>query len=245
MDIGWFSCGITSFIACKLAIEKYPDLEIYYLDTHSEHPDNKRLLKDAERILGKTIHVRSSKEYSDIWDVFEKKNYLVGPKFAHCTNELKKFVRRDVEKELDYDPRNGIQVFGYDNSEIQRADRFKKSNPEVEVYYPLIENNLSKEDCKRMAQDLGLELPTMYKLGFKNNNCIGCVKGGIGYWKKIRLHFPEQFKRMSDMEKKIGHTILKDRRNGGNIRLWLHELDAEIQEEEAIQCDFLCGMEVK
>lgn len=32
----------------------------------------------------------------------------------------------------------------------------------------------------------------MYDLGYANNNCIGCVKGGIGYWNKIRIDFPEE-----------------------------------------------------
>ena len=29
--IGWWSGGVASAIACKLALEKYPDLEIFYL----------------------------------------------------------------------------------------------------------------------------------------------------------------------------------------------------------------------
>ena len=37
----------------------------------------------------------------------------------------------------------------------------------------------------------------MYKLGYKNNNCIGCVKGQAGYWNKIRKDFPDVFDQMS------------------------------------------------
>ena len=35
--------------------------------------------------------------------------------------------------------------------------------------------------------------PLMYDLGYPNNNCIGCVKGGMGYWNHIRKDFPEVF----------------------------------------------------
>ncbi len=35
----------------------------------------------------------------------------------------------------------------------------------------------------------------MYDLGYPNNNCIGCVKGGMGYWNKIRKDFPEVFQK--------------------------------------------------
>ena len=50
----------------------------------------------------------------------------------------------------------------------------------------------------------------MYKLGYNNNNCIGCVKGGIGYWNKIRVDFPAEFDRMAELERKIGHAVLKE-----------------------------------
>ena len=26
---------------------------------------------------------------------------------------------------------------------------------------------------------MGIEIPVMYRLGYNNNNCVGCVKGGI------------------------------------------------------------------
>jgi hypothetical protein len=50
----------------------------------------------------------------------------------------------------------------------------------------------------------------MYELGYKNNNCIGCVKGGRGYWNKIRVDFPTVFERMAAQEEKMGATIFKD-----------------------------------
>ena len=31
----------------------------------------------------------------------------------------------------------------------------------------------------------------MYDLGYPNNNCIGCIKGGMGYWNRIRKDFPD------------------------------------------------------
>jgi hypothetical protein len=49
----------------------------------------------------------------------------------------------------------------------------------------------------------------MYELGFHNNNCIGCVKGGKGYWNQIRKHFPEHFERMAKAERIAGHSCIK------------------------------------
>ena len=35
-----YPCGAASAVATKIALEKYPDAEIYRNDTGSEHPDN-------------------------------------------------------------------------------------------------------------------------------------------------------------------------------------------------------------
>ena len=50
----------------------------------------------------------------------------------------------------------------------------------------------------------------MYGLGYPNNNCVGCVKGGAGYWNRIRKDFPEVFESRSQLERLVGHSILKD-----------------------------------
>jgi len=39
------------------------------------------------------------------------------------------------------------------------------------------------------------------------NNCIGCVKGGLGYWNLIRKHFPEAFDKMAKQERILGASI--------------------------------------
>jgi len=57
----------------------------------------------------------------------------------------------------------------------------------------------------------------MYDAGYINNNCVGCVKGGMGYWNKIRIDFPDVFKMRSEMEKKIGASCIKG--------IFLDELD--------------------
>ena len=49
----------------------------------------------------------------------------------------------------------------------------------------------------------------MYELGFHNNNCIMCVKGGKGYANHIRKHFPDYFNRMAKLERVVGATCIK------------------------------------
>lgn len=47
--LGWFSCGVTSAVACKIAIDSGKDVDLWYLETGAEHEDNKRFIADCER----------------------------------------------------------------------------------------------------------------------------------------------------------------------------------------------------
>lgn len=231
----WFSCGATSALATKIAIENTElPVTIAYCDTGSEHPDNVRFLKDCEKWFGHPITVLKSKTYSDIWDVFEKTRYLVGPSGARCTGELKKIPRRDFEQPDD------IQVFGFDKSELKRAERFRSNNPEVKASFPLIDQGLSKQDCIDALLRAGIEMPAMYKLGYRNNNCIGCVKGGAGYWNKIRKDFPDTFDRMAKTERAIGISIVRSK----GKRVFLDELpedSGKYESELSLSCGLVCG----
>jgi len=197
----WFSCGIASMITAKIVLEKIPKAEMVYCDTGGEHNDNKRIIEDFEVFSKKRITILKSK-YKDHFDVFEKTRYLNGIAGARCTVELKKRLR------FDYQKANDIQYFGFTKDEKKRAQRFQKSFPEINVKFPLIELELSKKDCIKELSEIGIKLPKMYLLGFNNNNCIGCVKGGKGYWNKIRLEFLDVFERMSKIERSLDHSCI-------------------------------------
>lgn len=80
----------------------------------------------------------------------------------------------------------------------------------------------------------------MYKLGYKNNNCIGCVKGGAKYWAKIKQDFPDVYERMAKLERTLGRKILKVK----GERVYLDTLnleDANMEPEFDFQCGVLCG----
>lgn len=241
----WFSCGATSAVAAKIALEEYAhraEVIIAYCDVLStEHPDNQRFLRDCEEWFGQKITLLRSNKYKDTWDVFNKTGWLVGPGGARCTTELKKKVRQDFQRLDD------LQVFGFDSDEPHRASRFKKNNPEIAFWAPLVEHNITKGDALWVLQDAGIDIPAMYKLGYRNNNCIGCVKGGMGYWNKIRKDFPGVFERMARQERKMDVAINSKSKtvNGKRtrIRVFLDELDpkdGQLVKEPDIECGVLC-----
>lgn len=215
----WFSCGAASAVAAKLAVEKYPDCEVLYCDTLAyEHPDNRRFLNDVSRWIGKDIKILKSDKYRDIYDVFEKTGWLIGVGGARCTTELKKNVRKQYEYPDD------LHIFGLTADETKRIERFEDQNSDTNVEWVLSE--VTKDECYQILMRAGIELPMMYKLGYNNNNCIGCVKGQSGYWNKIRVDFPETFDRMSKLERRMNVAINKSYAGDGmRKRVFLDELD--------------------
>ena len=235
----WFSCGAASAVAAKLAVGKYPDCEVLYCDTLAyEHPDNMRFLRDVEQWIGKPITLLKSEKYADIYDVFKKTGWLVGVGGARCTTELKKNVRKAYQREDD------LHIFGLTSDEEKRIDRFEDQNPELEVEWILADTDTTKNDCYRIIQEAGIELPEMYKLGYNNNNCIGCVKGQMGYWNKIRVDFPDAFERMAKLERKMNVALCKSYAGDGKRkRVFLDELDPSAGRDipmPDIECGVLC-----
>lgn len=230
----WFSCGSASF-ACLWMLRNEHNLVVAYCDTGSEHPDNKRFLLDAELACKVKVNILKSDKYADHFDVCEKTKYINGSGGARCTVELKKRLRFGFEQQGD------IQVFGYTSDEKHRADRLVKAYPEINAKFPLIESKWNKQDCINLLHRLKIDVPAMYRLGYDNNNCIGCVKGGAGYWNKIRKDFPEHYKRMAEIERKVGHSCIK--------WVFLDELkegSGHKPDGFEMSCDFICqSMEVK
>lgn len=232
--IRWFSCGAASAVAAKLDIAKYGAGPVVYCDTGAEHPDNARFMADCAAWFGCEVETIGSEEYADTWDVWQKRRYLNGIAGAPCTGELKVAPRLAYQRPFD------VQIIGYTVEEAHRAKRLAETFFEVQWVFPLIDAGLSKSDCLAMIERAGIELPVMYRLGYRNNNCIGCVKGKAGYWNKIRRDFPEVFERMAAMEVELGAHLIEL----GGERIQLRDLppDAGRYEAEDVSCSFMCAI---
>jgi hypothetical protein len=242
--INWFSCGACSAVAAKLGLEKYgKQAEVIYCDTFAfEHPDNRRFFQDVREWLGVPIKILRSERYIDIYDVFDQTGWLVGPAGARCTTELKKALR------MKYAKPNDIHIMGYPADEQDRITKFEGNNPGVHCDWVLRDEGITKKETLMIIRDAGIELPEMYKLGYKNNNCIGCVKGQSGYWNKIRKDFPEAFDRMAKQERKMGVAINKRYEGEKRIPVYLDELPAgagRYEVEPDISCGAFCQAEME
>ena len=235
--ISWFSCGAASATATVKAYEKYHkdhDFRAVYCRVAEEHEDNIRFMEDFTRATGIPVEVIEDEEHNgSIYSVFEKRKFIKGPTGAPCTMILKKWQRQAYQRPTD------IQVFGYTVEEGNRVDRFIDSNNEVDADFILVDHGITKEDCKNFVDSLGIETNIMYRLGYSNANCVGCVKGGMGYWNAIRRDFPEAFDRMAKLERRIGHAVNKDK--DGPVYLDVLASDRGIfQRDLPGDCGFTC-----
>lgn len=234
-----FSCGAASAVATKLAIEKYGTVDIYYNETGSHHADNLRMLDDCSRWFGQEIKALRSSKFDDTWEVFEKRQYLVGFNGAPCTSELKRIPGDSVWQFGD------VEIFGYTAHEAGRVQRFQADNPERIIETPLIAKGITKADCFDVLKGAGIELPTMYRLGFRNNNCIACVKArdSIDYWKRTRKYFPVEFWRMAKLERKFNFAINRKMVDGVRVEVFLDEIEPGDPkgEDASVACGLFCG----
>jgi len=231
----WFSCGAASAVAAKMAIasHKGPEkIEILYCELANEHPDNERFRREIEQWLGHPIKGLRSEEYPtmDIYDVFKKEKYISGIKGATCTTHLKREVRMAYESPAD------IHVFGYTVDEGKRIEKFESENPHMRLLWVLRDLGITKQDCYAVIKDAGIELPAMYRMGYNNNNCIGCVKGGAGYWNKIRVDFPPYFAKAAAESRRLGVRLVKHK----GQRIFLDELPPDAG-NYAFEGDIDCG----
>lgn len=239
--ICWFSCGAASAWATKTAITVFgadhPVIPAYCDTSASEHPDNLRFIADCERWFGVPVLRLKNGEYptGEVEEVFEKRRYMSGPEGAVCTGQLKKVPRFGFAKPED------IHVFGFTADELGRIKQFEIRNPELNLLWVLRDHNQTKQNCYEALMRAGIELPEMYKLGYHNNNCLGCVKAtSPAYWQKVKRDFPEVFDRRAKQSRAIGCRLTRV----DNVRIFLDEmpLDREFPFKlENISCGPDCG----
>lgn len=241
MKVCWISAGVSSFIAGWLVRDTVD--EFIYIDVADQHPDSMRFIKNGEKALGKPIKILKSTQYRNVEDCIKMFGAVrnVHNHFYPCTGWLKKRVRKEWEER--HKGESITYVWGMDMNEQHRADRLIEGMPEFEHEFPLIDKGLTKAEAHGILATLGIKRPVMYDMGYSNNNCIGCVRGGIGYWNKIRVDFPDVFYARAKMEREIGNTILKDSKGP----IWLDELEPDrgrMADEIMDECDIFCMMHI-
>ncbi|MAZ17948.1 MAG: hypothetical protein CL535_16660 [Ahrensia sp.] len=235
----WWSTGAASFVAAQLTLRDNPEAIVARCETGNEDPDNYRFEADAMRRLNTSVTLLRSTEFSDVWEVWQKRRYMSGIAGAPCTSAMKIAPRIEFQRPTD------IHVFGYtaDREDVDRFERLKENYFELTVRAPLIDAGITKAASLAIVQKSGLELPRSYAMGFPNANCLqtGCVKAtSPDYWSLYRHHFPENFARTAAYAREIGARLTRIK----GERMFIDEIPDDWPMTNPIipACDFLCAL---
>lgn len=235
----WFSCGAASAVAAKLTLDKYREthqVRILNNPIKEEDEDNVRFLHDIEKWLGVKIESVINPEWpnASAVEVWEHQQYMSGIAGAPCTRGLKKLARKYWEKT---NPAHSI-VLGFTSEEKHRIENFRK-NERHDLIPILADENLTKGDCFKILLEAGLTLPRVYRLGYPNGNCIGCVKAtSPTYWNHVRKVHPDIFESRAEQSRRIGARLVRHK----GKRIFLDELPVDATGRPMKDMDFECGI---
>lgn len=234
----WFSCGVASAVAAKLAIELYPrcDVRVVNNPVKEEHEDNLRFLSDVEAWLGVPIESAVNPDFQSCSavDVWAKRRFMSGPHGAPCTIELKKKAREHWEQTNNPD----WHVLGFTADEQKRAERFQKGERQNMIPV-LVNERMTKRDCFLFLSESGIKPPEIYSLGYPNANCIGCVKAtSPTYWNLVRREHPDVFEQRAKQSRELGVRLVRVE----NERIFLDELPEDAKGASLKNMQFDCGI---
>lgn len=235
----WFSCGVASAVATKITLDTYAkNNEVIVLNNPviEEDEDNLRFLKEVEEWLGVKIHSVVNPNYPNCSanEIWVNRKYMAGINGAPCTMLLKKQARQIWEQNniVDY------HVLGFTHDELHRYKKFILTERENTLPI-LIANKLSKEDCFKILDSVGIKKPRIYNLGYPNANCIGCVKSSSPtYWDIVRSNHPDIFNRRAEVSRLIKCKLVRYK----GKRIFLDELPSEIKRVKLRKLNFECGI---
>lgn len=207
------SGGKASAWCAQYCLNKYnkDNVILYFNDTKWEHPDLYRFLKDLESYLNHPITEHSHGSSPE--ELFYQQRALASDRMPFCSKILKAYQLRKFIQDGD------IIVFGIGLDEKHRAERIstvyndiaRKRKINLQVSFPIIENNVTREEIDTWLQETGIEEPYLYKLGFTHNNCSGgCVRAGKKQWKKLYELLPEVYADRERVEREVGEFLGKD-----------------------------------
>ncbi len=237
----WFSCGVSSAVAAKKTIELYGNSEKHLIriinnPVMEEDEDNKRFLKDVEKWIGKKIEFAVNPKFKSCScvEVWNKRKFMSSPYGAPCTVELKKRARQIFENHNNVN----WNVLGFTYDEIERYKRFILTE-RTNVLPILIDEKITKEDCFNILKKSGIEIPRIYKFGFPNANCIGCVKAtSPTYWNLVRKIYPKVFEERANQSREIGAKLVRHK----GKRIFLDELPKNAKGRDLKKYDIECGI---
>jgi 3'-phosphoadenosine 5'-phosphosulfate sulfotransferase (PAPS reductase)/FAD synthetase len=239
MHVVLYSGGVSSWAAAKRVadLQGTDDLTLLFTDTMSEDEDTYRFLREsAAEVGGELIEIADGR---NIWEVFRDSRVLGNSRIDPCSRILKRELARKWINE-NCAPLESVVYLGISWDEEHRYLRAKRHWQPYTLLAPLCERPfVTKRGQIQMAEDAGLPIPRLYKMGFPHANCGGgCVKAGAAHFRHLLKEMPDRFAEWERNEESMREfldrdvSILKDRAGGDARPMTLRELRERVERDE-------------
>lgn len=234
-----FSGGLSSWLTARRVRDMHgtDNLRLVFADTKMEDPDLYRFIHEAAADVG--VELEIIEDGRNPWEVFHDVRFLGNTRIDPCSRVLKRqLLRKWLETEYP-DPQSVVIHIGFSWDEEERLTRAKPYWKPYTVEAPLCRPPLQAmgpEALQKVLDEAGIEMPRLYRLGFKHNNCGGfCVKAGHANFRLLLQTMPDRYRWHEEQEQNIREhldkdiAILRDRRGGKTRPLTLREFRERIE----------------
>ncbi len=158
--------------------------EVVFVDTGCEYPETYEYLEMFIKRYPVTV---ITPDYGNLYEYCWEYKMVPSTWPRWCTVHFKiKPFEKYVEKPC-------FKVLAFSTDEEHRAKI--SINNDIEHRFTLLENDISREDCKKIIRDAGLPIPHRSK-------CYICPFQTISEWKELRMNHPDLFCKAEQLEKR-------------------------------------------
>lgn len=176
-----------------------------------------QLARDAHERLPHLVWISQGK---DVWDVYEERKFLGNNRVDVCSIVLKREAA-DHWMRAHFFPEEVILYLGYNVGELPRHERAKARWIPYRLESPLVDHPPTgdpKEAAVALCHSSGIEIPRLYRLGFKHSNCSGfCCRAGKSHFAHLLATTPARYLYFEEREERLrgrigDYTILRELR---------------------------------
>ena len=201
---------------------------VIFADTGSENPETYDYLNNIIKPYLEKIHkplvivhgeeIIDNKPVTNMEEAYLGWNMIPTRIMRHCTDKWKIKPMNKYLKE-HYPEGNLIKIIGFAYDEIRRV----KCQTD-EIWYPLIEKKMTRDDCIKYIQSKGFPVPP-------KSGCFYCPFQRLDQWKELRFKHPDLWQRAINLEKngkrypEMTLSNFRKKENNLHLKQWIKDLE--------------------
>jgi 3'-phosphoadenosine 5'-phosphosulfate sulfotransferase (PAPS reductase)/FAD synthetase len=196
-------------LALRLAEVEPRDYVYICTPTGDELPEMEGHWRKLSKLLGQPILRLRDPETPTIYDLIRKFEMLPNWRARWCTRILKIETAQSF-----YDMVKPAVIYVGLRADEEKRKGNKLFDDAIEQRFPMQEWGWGVGDVLSYLDKIGVKIPI-------RTDCAMCFYQRIGEWWNLWKYYPELFRRISNLENEIGHTLLSP----GKWTNWPHKLD--------------------